>query len=67
MEVELVAHGEEQGYQHNLAESCDHTSPLLQGESGDQVEGGNYMVMIGLPNFYHLLPGVRLETLYVSG
>ena len=65
VEVELVACGEEQGYLHNLAESCDHISPLLQGGSGDQVEGGNN-VMLGLPNF-PLLPGVRLETLYVGG
>ena len=65
VEVELVAHGEEQRYLHGLAESCDHTSPLHQGGSGDQLEGGN-MVMLGLPNFHHL-PGVRLETLYVSG
>ena len=62
MEVELVAHGEEHGYLHGLAESCDQMLPLLQVGSGD---GGN-MVMIGLPNFHHL-PGVRLETLYVSG
>ena len=65
MEVELVAHSEEHGYLHSLAESCDQMLPFLQGGSGDQAEGGN-MVMIGLPNF-HLLPGVRLETLYVSG
>ena len=65
MEVELIAHGEEQGYLHNLAESCNQMSPLLQGGTGDQVEGGNKM-MFGLPNFHHL-PGVRLETLYVSG
>ena len=62
MEVELVA---QQGYLHSFAESCDQMVPLLQGGSGDRVEGNN-KVLLGFSTF-HLLPGVRLEILYVSG
>ena len=62
VDFELVAHGEEQGCLHGLDESCDQMLPLLQC---DQMEGDNKL-MLGLPNF-HLLPGMRLETLYVSG
>ena len=59
VDFELVAHGEGQKCLHGLDESCDQMSPLPQMEAGNKV-------MLGLPNF-HLLPGVRLETLYVSG
>ena len=48
---------------HNLAESCDHMLPLLQGGNWRPDGGGEKGD--ALPNF-HLLPGVRLEALRVG-